>query len=138
MNPLDIVEAKDIYKQGTNITQHLRNKFNESENTSEIIEIAYELQDGSYIEEVIANPHKAEAYANELSDILKKHLKSGDSLLDIGTEEITTLSLVLNNIDIELSNVLAFDISWSRLSKGLQFHLNNKKKCVFRDICCRY
>ena len=130
MNYLDIVEAKEMYKQGKNITQYLRNKFNESENTSEILEIAYDLQAGSYIELVTANFHKAETYANELSDILKNYLKSCDSLLDAGTGEITTLSLVLNNIDIELSNVLAFDISWSRLSRGIQFHLKNKKTNV--------
>ena len=127
MEYLDLSEAKEIYKQGKNVTQYLRNKYNESENTSEIIEIAYDLQAGSYIEGVNSNFQKAEAYANELSNLLKKHLKSGDSLLDIGTGEITTLSLILNNIDIGLSNVLAFDISWSRLFKGGKFHQKNNK-----------
>lgn len=133
MEYLDLSEAKEIYKQGKNVTQYLRNKYNESENTSEIIEIAYDLQAGSYIESVSSNPQKAEAYANELSNFLKKHLKSGDSLLDVGTGEITTFSLILNNIDIKLSNVLAFDISWSRLFKGKQFYQNNNKTNVSID-----
>lgn len=128
MNYLDIVEAREIYKQGKNVTQYLRNKFNLKENTSEIIEIAYELQAGSYIESVIAHRQKAEDYAHELSGILKQHLNRGDSLLDVGTGELTTLSLVLNSIDIELSKVHAFDISWSRLTKGVQFYLDNNKK----------
>ena len=128
MNFLNIAEAKEIYKQGKDITQFLRKKFNESENTSEIIEIAYDIQAGSYIENVTAHRLKAEAYANELGGILKQHLQKDDSLLDVGTGELTTLSLVLNNIDVELSKVLAFDISWSRLSKGMTFYRENNKK----------
>ena len=128
MNFLNIAEAKEIYKQGKNITQYLRKKFNESANTSEIIEIAYDIQAGSYIENVTAHRLKAEAYAYELGGILKQHLQKDDSLLDVGTGELTTLSLVLNNIDVELSKVLAFDISWSRLSKGMTFYRENNKK----------
>ena len=46
--------------------------------------------------------------------------------MDVGTGEITTLSLVLNNIDVNLFIVLALDISWSRLSKGVEFHQQNR------------
>lgn len=128
MNFLNIQEAKRVYRQGKNVTQYLRDKFNESENTSEIIEIAYDLQAGSYIENITADYHKAEAYANELGGILRQHLQDSDTLLDVGTGELTTLSLVLNNIDIKLSNVMAFDISWSRLTKGMRFYNQNNEK----------
>ena len=134
MNYLDVFEAKEIYRQGKNITQYLRNKFNENENTSEIIEIAYDLQAGSYIKSVTADLQTAKAYANEASDILKKHLTIDDTLLDVGTGEITTLSLVLNRITVPLSRVLAFDISWSRLCKGLEFHNNNRNSNVSVEI----
>ena len=33
---------------------------------------------------------------------------------------------MLNNIDVNLSTVLALDISWSRLSKGVEFHQQNR------------
>jgi SAM-dependent methyltransferase len=128
MNTLDIVEAKEIYKNGENITQYLKNKFNEKENTSEIIEIAYDLQAGSYIKGIQRNRHEAEAYAHELGGILKQHIHSGDTLLNIGTGELTTLTLVLNSMDVDLVKVLAFDISWSRLKKGIQFHIDNNVK----------
>ncbi|WP_412775778.1 class I SAM-dependent methyltransferase [Thalassospira lucentensis] len=127
MNHIDIVEAKEVYKNGENITQYLRNKFNETENTSEIIEIAYDLQAGSYISAVQNNLHKAQLYANELGSILNQHIESGDTLLDVGAGELTTLTFVLNTLDVELTNVLAFDISWSRLKKGNEFYLQNKK-----------
>ncbi len=125
---LDIAEAKEAYKRGENITQYLRNKFNEPENTSEIIEIAYDLQAGSYIRGVESNREQAHLYANELGGILSKHIRNGETLLDVGTGELTTLTLALNQVDVELSSVLAFDISWSRLKKGMNFHLNNNKK----------
>lgn len=126
MKFIDILEAKSVYQKGENVTQYLRDKFDSEDNTSEIIEIAYDLQAGSYINAVNANPDKAESYAAELSEILSVHLVSGDSLLDVGTGEITTLSLILNNLNVDLSDILAFDISWSRLSHGIKFHRENR------------
>ncbi len=92
MNYLNIVEAKEIYKQGENVTEYLRNKFNESENTSEIIEIAYDLQAGSYIKGVESNREQAQLYASELGGILNQHINNGDSIMDVGTGELTTYS----------------------------------------------
>ena len=127
MKFIDILEAKSIYQKGENVTQYLRTKFGSEDNTSQIIEIAYDLQAGSYIDGVKSNRDNTERYAAELSEILTKHLESGDSLLDVGTGEITTLTLVLNEVGIELSNILALDISWSRLSVGMNFHRENRK-----------
>lgn len=122
MNHIDIQEAKEIYKNGGNITNYLRNKFKEDKNTSDIIEIAYDLQAGSYIDYVEKSLQKSQRYADEIGAILNEHLRIEDSLLDIGTGELTTLTLVLNKIDVTLSAIFAFDISWSRLKKGLEFY----------------
>lgn len=127
MKFIDVLEAKSVYQKGENVTQYLREKFGIEDNSSEIIEIAYDLQAGSYINAVNSNRDKAERYAAELSGILNEHLVSGDSLLDVGTGEITTLSLVLNNVNVDLSDILALDISWSRLSHGIKFHRENRK-----------
>ena len=127
MKFIEVLEAKSIYQKGENVTQYLRTKFGSEDNTSQIIEIAYDLQAGSYIDDVESNRDKAERYATELSEILTEHLESGDSLLDVGTGEITTLTLVLNEVGIELSDILALDISWSRLSVGMNFHRENRK-----------
>ena len=127
MKFIDVLEAKSIYQKGENVTQYLRTKFGSEDNTSQIIEIAYDLQAGSYNDIVKSNLDKAEKYATELSEILTVHLESGDSLLDVGTGEITTLTLVLNEVGIELSDILALDISWSRLSVGMNFHRENRK-----------
>jgi len=128
MKFIDILEAKSIFKKGENVTQYLRKKFGNEDNTSEIIEIAYDLQAGSYIRNVKSNFDKADNYANELSNILSNNLEHGDSLLDVGTGEITTLTLVLNKLKTELSDVVALDISWSRLSVGIQFHQEYRRR----------
>jgi SAM-dependent methyltransferase len=128
MKFIDILEAKSVYQKGDNVTQYLRTKFGSEDNTSEIIELAYDLQAGSYIDGVNSNRGKVERYATELSETLTKQLESGDSLLDVGTGELTTLTLVLNELGTELSDILALDISWSRLSVGMKFHLENRKK----------
>lgn len=127
MKFIDVLEAKSIYQKGENITQYLRTKFGNEDNTSEIIEIAYDLQAGSYTDYVKSNRNKNEIYAAELSRVLNKHLEDGDSLLDVGTGEITTFTLVLNKLDIELSDIVALDISWSRLSVGMKFYRENRK-----------
>ena len=120
-------EAKLVYQSGGNVTQYLRQKLGSESNTPAIIEIAYELQAGSYVDAVISNRDKFESYTADLSSILSKHLETGDSLLDVGTGEITNLTLTLNKLDIDLSDILAFDLSWSRLSVGMKFHLENRK-----------
>lgn len=127
MKFVDVLEAKSVYQKGENVTNYLRTKFGSEDNTSEIIEIAYDLQAGSYVENVKSNFDKADSYASELSNILNDNLESGDSMLDVGTGELTTLTIVLNKLNTELSDILAFDISWSRLSIGMKYHRENRK-----------
>jgi SAM-dependent methyltransferase len=128
MKYIDVLEAKSIYQKGENVTNYLRERFGSEVNTSEIIEIAYDLQAGSYVERVKLNFDKADSYATELSKILDDNLECGDSVLDVGTGEITTLTLVLNRLKAELSDIVAFDISWSRLAIGMKFHQEYRKK----------
>lgn len=120
----DIKEAKKAYAEGKNVTELLRAQKNTNINTSEIIETAYDLQAGTYIEHVTKNPKQASLYTNELAQILDNHIKSGDTLLDIGTGELTTLSLLMSALINKPSEVYALDISWSRIYKGIDFAKN--------------
>jgi SAM-dependent methyltransferase len=117
----DIAAAKKAYADGGNITELLRKQKNSSLNTPEIIEIAYDLQAGTYIESIKKNPKQSALYTSELAQILSHHIKPNSSLLDIGTGELTTLSLVFSELKQKPSEVLAFDISWSRIYKGIGF-----------------
>jgi len=120
----DLLKIKNAYKEDKNITSLLRKQKKIDFNTSEIIEVAYDLQAGSYIDFVQQNPEKSALYASELSAILDIYIDSNDSLLDIGTGELTTLSLIMTKLNILPRKVFAFDISWSRLHKGVEYSKN--------------
>lgn len=117
----DLLAAKIAYTEGNNITELLRSQKNSKANTPEIIETAYDLQAGSYIEYTINNPEKTNAYTTELAGILDLHLTDKFSLLDIGTGELTTLSEIILKLEKKPKSVFAFDISWSRIYKGISF-----------------
>lgn len=135
-------KARKVYAENNNVTEFLKNELQKDYNTDEIIEIAYDLQAGNYIKNTNQNRANKDLYACELADILKPHLEHQSSLLDVGTGELTTLSLILNQINNMLLNVFAFDISWSRLYKGLSFfeqNCNNKNiklQTFVADIKC--
>ncbi len=116
-----ILNAKQAYIEGKNIIELLRTQTNKSDNTAEIIEIAYDLQAGTYIEYVKNNFNRFSLYASELATLLNAHLDGDDSLLDIGTGELTTLSLLSLKLTQQPKTIFAFDISWSRIYKGLDF-----------------
>lgn len=129
----DLLAAKIAYKDGKNVTELLRFQKNTLENTPEIIETAYDLQAGSYIENFLKNPKQSSAYSAELAEILDLHLKKNDSLLDVGTGELTTLSQILLRLQLQPTSVFAFDISWSRIKKGISFakeHLKDDYKII--------
>ena len=123
----NLKKLKEKYDKGINITSYIKELEKDKNNSLNSIEISYDLQAGSYIDFVKSNRDKVERIATKLSEILTEHLENGDSLLDVGTGEVTTLTLVLNELNIELSDILALDISWSRLSVGMNFHRENRK-----------
>lgn len=59
LNYFDVFLAKKAYVNGENIMKTLRRQKKLNNNTSKIIEIAYDLQAGSYIRYAIKN-HKSE------------------------------------------------------------------------------
>jgi SAM-dependent methyltransferase len=129
----DIQSAKAAYVKGENVTQLLRKQKNIDFNTPEIIEVAYDLQAGTYIEHVQSHWGDTIAYATELAEILDFYVHPEKSVLDIGSGELTTLSLVINKLRMAPRHVFAFDISWSRVYKGLSFarkYMGNAYECI--------
>lgn len=133
LSHFDISEAKKAYAEGKNITELLRAQKKININTSEIIETAYDLQAGTYIEHVTQNPEQAALYTNEIAQILDKHTQPEHTLLDIGTGELTTLSFLISALTNKPKDVYAFDISWSRIYKGIAF-ARNKMGDEFKRI----
>jgi ubiquinone/menaquinone biosynthesis C-methylase UbiE len=117
--------AKKAYAAKKNISKLLRDKKKLDYNNSEIVEIVYDLQAGSYIEYAVKNFNSIDSYSSQLAKILDDYVSSKKSILDIGTGELTTLSFVIKKLKIKPKNIYAFDISWSRIFKGLNFAKKN-------------
>ena len=114
---VDIKSLRDAYQRGENITQ----KLNESGlNTLQGIEVAYDLQAGSYVQGVYKDLKGFKAYTTEMGEILKDHVCSLDSVLDCGTGELTTLSGISHYLPNDIG-LLAFDLSLSRINVGRRF-----------------
>ena len=128
MKHINLSEVRRAYAKGINITDFLKTKFRSSSNTSEIIEIAYDLQAGSYIDYWQKNTEQANLYAAELATIPDQHTPEGASILDVGTGEMTTLTTILNHMNVIPSSIFALDLSWSRIIKGIQFFESNLTK----------
>ena len=129
----DILKAKKAFKEGKNVTNYLRDQKNIDINTPEIIETSYDLQSGSYIDFVKKNSGQTELYTRELSSILSNFISKETRFLDIGSGELTTLSYVLSYLKDIPKITYAFDISWSRLFKGIGFAediLGNSSKTI--------
>jgi uncharacterized protein YbaR (Trm112 family) len=110
----------DAYERGENITQILRQAGGVSQNTQEIIEMAYDLQAGSYVEGM-ADPRKRKFvahYSAAIANEIRKLVKHARNVLEAGIGEATTLSGVLKSLRHDPRSAYGFDISWSRVAEA--------------------
>lgn len=128
MDYFNIQKARQVYAAGQSVTAYLKSISPDDKKTSEIIETVYDIQAGSYIEGFEKNPAWESRYAATLYGYIKPHLQDGFTILDVGTGELTRLCELCNIIDIPLSKVFAFDISWSRIFHGMKFWNRHTKK----------
>ena len=109
-------QLKSLYEQGKNISALLREERGLQRNTVEIIEIAYDLQTGSYIASM-KNEEMAEHKREYTSEIARTILSLCEpiSLLEAGVGEATTLSGVVRHMKADVG-IFGFDLSWSRVA----------------------
>lgn len=140
---------KDLYKNGYNIMQYLRDKKNIDNNDIYSICCAYDMQSGSYIKNYEANINSDEQimvttamgggnnnpvvskyivkkeyyqlHAQAIYKIFNNLSPSLSSILDAGTGEATSLYSILKNYENIPNNIYAVDISLSRLLYGRRF-----------------
>jgi SAM-dependent methyltransferase len=111
----DVGKLKDLYDKGENIIDYLKRHPSETEGQSDIIELSYDLQAGSYIEilkEDLVLKRKL-AFTDALASYIDE-LGVG-SLLEAGVGEATTLAHLLDRLEKPPETVYGFDISWSRI-----------------------
>ena len=110
-------ELFDAYQKGENIVTLLKESLDSDNNSEEIIEISYDLQNGSYIK-ALENPdmyQQVTNYGKAIADEMLA-LTSVSSVLEPGIGEGTTMSFVLNNLGDNKPHAHGFDISWSRIA----------------------
>ena len=107
--------ARELYADGKNVAAGLREHLGVTENTPEIIRLAYDMQAGSYVEAATRDDFVMR-YAQQLAEHLAPHIDG--TLLDVGTGEMTTLSHLVAALPVKPSKVFASDISGKRLEVG--------------------
>ena len=131
---LNFPEARRAYARGENVTLHLRRQLDVSANTPEIVEIAYDLQAGSYVEHANSHSETIQKYAGETARILSPYVTADTSILDVGCGELTTLTHLMNRLEAHRGPILAFDISWSRLRIGGNYASSRMKREVYARL----
>jgi len=117
----DLRPAIAAYKDGRNVMETLRALLGVVGNNDDIVEIAYDLQAGSYSSYTEANQDYWRAYSAEIAAILREVAKPGDRILDAGSGEMTTLSgVAAAGLPADIA-LFACDISYSRIKVGLDF-----------------
>jgi ubiquinone/menaquinone biosynthesis C-methylase UbiE/uncharacterized protein YbaR (Trm112 family) len=113
---LSMREIRDAYRRGGNIMDLLRKASGRTENSIPAVLTAYDLQAGSYRRSLREPGYRARKDHN--TTIVAKVLDEigGDTLLDAGVGEATTLVPVLQKVQNTYSLVVGFDLSWSRLA----------------------
>lgn len=97
-----------------------------------VIELAYDLQAGSYVANAKANPEIKRLWCEQAASIIDT-LDVKGSLLEVGVGEGTTLSWTVSNLRNQPPLILGFDISFSRLLVAK--HYLKGLKAPFRLFC---
>lgn len=116
-----IAELKELYGKNVNIMQLFRELGGTTQNSAEAILVSYDLQSGSYTRALDRADYRAnhELYTAALARVLDR--LDGDSLLEAGVGEATTLCNTVSKLKRKPTAVHGFDISWSRIAFARRF-----------------
>jgi hypothetical protein len=117
-DPLSVNSLRQAYARKENITKLLAEQGQLE--CEEVLEIAYDIQSGSYTNTALANPERLQRYAREIHELCKDFIGERDLILDCGAGELTTLSAFSEHL-LQYTRLLACDISLSRLHVGRRF-----------------
>ena len=110
-------QLQERYRAGENIAALLRRIAEDGTNNESVIETAYDLQSGSYIE-AMRDPARWELQEKYTLEIAKtiKQLGPFNSLLEPGVGEATTMASVLRHLEPWHGGAFGFDLCWSRVA----------------------
>ena len=128
---LTINELRKAYTRGENISRLLSEKG--CLNREEVIELAYDIQSGSYTDFAVSSPDRLQWYAKEIYTLCSKFIFEQDTILDCGAGELTTISALSQYLPKQ-TRLLACDISLSRLRIGRRFAESSMRDDLAKNL----
>jgi len=132
--PISARRLQALYQSGENIISYLAASNTNKDDMPNIIEVAYDMQSGGYIDAMVNDPNCGDfkkRYCNSLYEVIA-NLENINSILDAGVGEGITLSPLLDLFKKELM-VYGVDISWSRAAYAKEWL--SQKGYPNADIC---
>jgi SAM-dependent methyltransferase len=121
---------RQAYSKGGNAMEWCRDYFRTTHKTADgnnllATLVAYDLQAGSYISAARAHPENNRRWCRQLAGLLAGVLDEGDSIMEVGVGEATTLAGVLAETGAKVGLAFGFDVSWSRVAEGRKWLAEN-------------
>jgi SAM-dependent methyltransferase len=118
-----IIGMRQAYSKGGNAMEWCRDYFRTTHKTADgnnllATLVAYDLQAGSYISAARAHSENNRRWCRQLAGLLAGVLDEGDSIMEVGVGEATTLAGVLAETGAKVGLAFGFDVSWSRVAEG--------------------
>lgn len=111
-------EAQSLFNRGLNVVDGLRCHEGFQVEQSLAIEVAYELQSGTYTFSESLHKKYITSLIEQLADVLEGNQVAIERLLDVGVGEATTLVHLANKLG--LASIYGVDISFSRLTYAMK------------------
>jgi ubiquinone/menaquinone biosynthesis C-methylase UbiE len=113
------------YRQGENAMVWARANSTLSDNTLISTLIAYDLQAGTYVDATRNDLNYNKLWCEQLAGLLDPYVTQGDSILEVGVGEATTLTGVMKTLNCKDVFAFGFDLSWSRVTVGRKWAKEN-------------
>jgi uncharacterized protein YbaR (Trm112 family) len=126
-----VIGMRDAYYKGENAMEYARSQLGKGENLSEATLVAYDLQAGSYSEQTRRSYEDNTRWCQQIVDVLREDFTRGNSLLEVGVGEATTLATVVRLLGGVTGKVMGLDLSWSRCDAAMAWL---KEERVSADI----
>ena len=114
--PVSARLLQQMYRRGENIMGYLTAHLKTTQQ-QEIIEVAYDMQSGCYVDAMINAPHYIEFKHRYVDELVREinQLAQIDSVLDAGVGEGISLAPLLDRLPNSIDS-FGVDISWSRIN----------------------
>jgi hypothetical protein len=111
---------KEKYKQGENLINFITLNYPSAEALKSAINISYDIQSGSYVDNFKRDPAYYEAYLTDYAAILNQ-LGPIKNIVEAGVGEATTLIPLFDKLNHKPDQLIGFDSSWSRIFTAKKF-----------------